>query len=109
MRKAPEGFEPVPSWAVTADMLRSWGFPVRSVEKSMGEVWEVHAGAKLHEAKHAAFCAGFVNVSPCLPEAERERRAAARLVAEAERLVHQEESMAWAFAQPGVRGREVAA
>jgi hypothetical protein len=60
---APEGFEPVPSFAVSSAMLAEWGFPVRKVEKSMGEVMVVAEGAKFGAALWAAWAAGFVRLA----------------------------------------------
>jgi hypothetical protein len=80
-------------------MLTAWGFPVRVTEKSMGEVMVVQEGASLSDARHAAWAAGFVDVRPVAPAAERERRSAARLVAAAEQEVRRAESLAWALSQ----------
>jgi hypothetical protein len=103
MAVAPEGFEAVPSWAVSAEQLRAWGFPVREVVHSMGSEHVVREGVfSFSQARHAAWAAGFVEVRS-MPAAERERRSAARLVAAAEQEVHRAESLAWALANRRVR------
>lgn len=68
--------EQVPSWQVTTDMLDAWGFPVRRTEKVVGSQTITQRGMAFHEAKHAAWAAGFVRIES-MPDAERARRRAA--------------------------------
>lgn len=63
--------EQVPSWAVTAAQLESWGFPLRKTDKCVGSKVVVQEGMTWREALHAAWAAGFVRIA-AMPEHVRE-------------------------------------
>ena len=87
----PANWTQVPSWQVTRELLRSWGFAVASCPTSHEE----HKGQEFGKARHAAWAAGWV-VLASEPEAERVRRAtAARERLEAGRAA----AAAWVAAQ----------
>lgn len=100
--RAPEGFVPVPSWAVTVAMLVSWGFPVKVTAKSMGEVMTLQEGASFSRARFDAWAAGFVRLGAAVPEGEQARREALKAQRAAEREAARAEALAWALAQPRV-------
>lgn len=68
--------EQVPSWAVTSEMLASWGFPVEVTDKCVGTKFVVTEGMPWGRAVHAAWAAGFVRIA-AMPEAVAESRRAA--------------------------------
>lgn len=58
---------PVPSHAVTSEMLAAWGFPVERTDKIVGSKIIVQPGMRFHEARHAAWLAGHVTVRTLPP------------------------------------------
>ena len=70
MPTAPEGFEKVPSWKVTAEMLRCWGFPVKEVGQVCGSKTVLVEGDDHNEALRKAIRAGFA-VLRSTPDSER--------------------------------------
>lgn len=68
--------EPVPSWAVTAEQLAFWGFPLRVTDKCVGSKVIVTEGMTPGQALHAAWAKGVVRIA-CLPERIRTKQLAA--------------------------------
>lgn len=87
----------VPSWAVTADQLAAWGFPVERRGHCVGVQHILVEGQTFGQARHAAWAAGFVEQAS-LPDEVRAQQAADRAAAQVERDAHRAEALAWARA-----------